>query len=60
MQDIVIPIGDFLVWAFGGLEALRNYPNMLFTMLGFFGLFVWLRYQIKFNKQAANDPTKIK
>jgi hypothetical protein len=60
MQDIVIPIGDFLVWSFGLLEWLRDTPNMIFVVLGFVGLAIWLRMQIKFNKEAANNPNQIK
>ncbi len=60
MQDIVIPIGDFLVWSFGGLEFLRNLPNMIFLALGFVGLIIWLRMQSKYNKEAANNPNQIK
>jgi hypothetical protein len=60
MQDIVIPIGEFMVKTFGILEDLRNLPNMLFIGCGFMGLIYWLRMQQSYNKEAADNPGQIK
>lgn len=34
--------------------------NTTLIILGFFGMFYWLRYQLKFNKEAKNNPDQIK
>lgn len=60
MDWLVNPIGDFLVWTFGLLEAFENLPNTLFLLLGFVGLGVWLKIQAKYNREAAENPSQIK
>lgn len=34
--------------------------NTSVVLLGFFGLFYWLRHQLKYNKQAKDNPNQIK
>jgi len=34
--------------------------NTLVVLLGFFALFYWLRYQLKFNKEARENSRQIK
>ncbi len=41
-------------------DNIGNLFNYSLIVLGFFGLFYWLRYQKKFNDQAANDPNQLK
>ena len=54
-------IGDFLYnTIFLMYDNIGNLFNYSLIVLGFFGLFYWLRYQKKFNDQAANDPTQLK
>ncbi|TVR36851.1 MAG: hypothetical protein EA392_14075 [Cryomorphaceae bacterium] len=62
MDYIVNPLGNLIVWTFdnllvpiGDLGAMN--PNNLFIVLGFFGLFYWLRAQSKYNKQAEESGT---
>lgn len=60
MDWLVYPIGDFLVWSFGILEVLDNLPNNIFIIIGFILMFVWLKMQAGFNKEAANNPSQLK
>jgi len=60
MDALVYSLGDFFTWTFGILESLENLPNIAFILLGFFGLFYWLRQQGKYNKQAAANPNQLK
>jgi hypothetical protein len=54
-------IGDFLYnTVFLMYDNIGNLFNYSLIVLGFFGLFYWLRYQKKFNDQAANDPNQLK
>jgi hypothetical protein len=41
-------------------DAVGNVFNYACIGLGFFGLFYWLNYQRKFNKEAENNPNQIK
>jgi len=53
MQDLVLPIGDFLVKAFDTLIVpAGNIPNNVFMLIGFVGLVYWIKLQGKFNKEA--------
>ncbi len=40
--------------------GLTTFFNTAVLLLGFFGLFFWLRHQINFNKKAKNDPNQLK
>ena len=53
-------IASFVQWTFGIFEVLGNGFNNLAILLGFFGLFFWLRTQKKFNDKAANDANQLK
>ncbi len=56
LQDILQPIGDAIVWSFETLLVpLGNYPNTLFTLLGFVGLGIWLKMQGNYNKKAKEE-----
>ena len=61
MQDVVIPIGEFMVWTFElVIERLQNSPNDMIVILMFFGLFIWLAKQHKYNQEAEKNPGQIK
>lgn len=34
--------------------------NTVLVLGGFFGMFYWLRHQIKFNKEANDNPNQLK
>ncbi|GAB4254209.1 MAG: hypothetical protein Kow0079_10320 [Vicingaceae bacterium] len=50
--DIIYGIGDFFYWIFDILEKFENLPNIAFTLLGFAGLFYWLKTQAAYNKKS--------
>lgn len=53
MDALVYLLRDFFVFLFENtLEPLSNLPNAAFLFLLFFGLFFWLRWQAKYNKEA--------
>lgn len=59
--DILVSIGDFILWTTEILfENIGNLFNDAMIVLGFIGLFIWLRLQNKYNKEAANNPNQIK
>lgn len=68
MDWLVYPIRDIIVWSFETiLEPLGDgslpfgiTPNTIFLLMGFFGLFVWLKMQAKYNAEAAANPNQIK
>ena len=39
---------------------LTSFFNTGVLLLGFFGLFYWLRLQVKFNQAAKDNPNQIK
>ncbi|MES2627431.1 MAG: hypothetical protein V4616_00555 [Bacteroidota bacterium] len=54
LQSILDPIAVVIVWTFENiLEVLGNIPNFLFIVVGFVGLFYWLKTQGNYNKKAA-------
>jgi hypothetical protein len=59
--DILVSIGDFILWTTELLfENIGNLFNDSMIVLGFIGLFIWLRTQYKFNKAAENNPDQLK
>tara|TARA_B100000508_G_scaffold141097_1_gene147105 strand:- start:216342 stop:216533 length:192 start_codon:yes stop_codon:yes gene_type:complete len=59
--DIFIPLGDFILWTTEILfENIGNMFNNMVIVLGFIGLFIWLRFQHKFNQEAKNNPDQLK
>ncbi|PWH85564.1 hypothetical protein [Brumimicrobium oceani] len=59
--ELVEEFGDLLLWTTELLfETVGNVFNYAVIVLGFVGLFIWLRLQAKYNREAANDPTKFK
>ena len=59
--DFVYAIGDGILWTTDILfENVGNIFNYSAVVLGFVGLFIWLRLQAKYNREAANDPKQIK
>lgn len=53
--------GDWILWTTEALfETVGNSFNYAVIALGFVGLFIWLRLQAKYNREAANDPQKLK
>lgn len=59
-NDILVPIEKILVWSFGIIESLGNTFNIAVIILGFVGLFIWLKKQYSFNKQAEGNPNQLK
>ena len=58
MNDFIYALGDIFYWLFENtLEPLGNMPNDAFLLLGFVGLFVWLKMQKKFNEEAKANGT---
>jgi len=55
--DIFNGIGNFFQWTFTFMEGLGNGPNVIFWIIIFSLLFVWLRMQAKFNKEAEKNST---
>lgn len=53
-------IADLLQWTLQIFDVIGNSFNYSVIALGFFGLFYWLRYQAKFNSEAANNPNQLK
>lgn len=53
-------LADLFQWTFQLFEIVGNSFNYAVIVLGFIGLFYWLNYQAKFNKQAKNNPNQIK
>lgn len=61
MQYLTGPIAALIKWTFdyilvpiGELPDYIN-PNYIFLVLGFVGLFYWLRLQAKYNKKAEQE-----
>jgi hypothetical protein len=52
-------LGDLLngAWFYDNIGNVFNYSMIV---LGFFGLFYWLRHQKRFNDEAAKNPNQIK
>lgn len=60
MTDFFYWLGDFFYTIFGILETIGELPvnpNSIFIVLGFVLLVFWLRWQSKFNKEAAQNGT---
>lgn len=53
-------IASLLQWTFGIFEVIGNSFNYAMIVLGFIGLFFWLKTQKKFNDEAANNPNQMK
>lgn len=61
MEWLTEPLAQFITWSFDTLLVpMQNMPNVAFILLGFFGLFSWLRIQTKLSAKAANNPDQIK
>jgi hypothetical protein len=60
-SSIFYAIGDFMTnYAFIPLELIGNKFNNFLIVVGFFGLFYWLRWQKRFNQEAQDNPGKLK
>lgn len=54
MDALVFLLRDLFVFLFENtLEPLGDLPNAAFLLLLFVGLFIWLRWQGKYNKEAT-------
>ncbi len=60
MNALWYGIANFFQFIFGFYDIVGNVFNYSCIVLGFFGLFYWLNYQRKFNKEAENNPNQIK
>ncbi|MCB0401313.1 MAG: hypothetical protein KDD41_04470 [Flavobacteriales bacterium] len=58
MTEFIYSLGDLFYWLFENtLEPLGMFPNWSFLMLGFGGLFFWLKMQKDFNEKAKSEGT---
>lgn len=57
MTDFIYSLGDFFYWIFSILEVLGDGPNWAFIVLGFIGMFIWLKMQKNFNEEAKANGT---
>jgi hypothetical protein len=59
MNNFWYSLGDLLngAWFYDNIGNMFNYSVIV---LGFFGLFYWLRTQKKLSDKAANDPNQLK
>lgn len=61
MTDFIYWLGEFFYTIFKPLEWLGEMPyfnlNVAFILLGFVGLFIWLKMQANFNKEAQEKGT---
>jgi hypothetical protein len=60
MNALWYGIANFFQSIFGFYDIVGQVFNYSCIVLGFFGLFYWLNYQRKFNKEAENNPNQIK
>lgn len=61
MDWLAFFLRDILVWSFEHLlEPIGNTLNYTFVVLAFVGLFVWLKFQAKYNAEAEANPNQIK
>jgi hypothetical protein len=59
--EILVSLGDFILLTTELLfENVGNLFNDAMIVLGFVGLFIWLRLQHRFNQQAQNNPNQLK
>lgn len=55
MTEFIYALTGFFYWIFENtLEPLGNIPNYSFIVLGFVGLFIWLKMQKKYNEEAKS------
>jgi len=54
MTELIYALGDAIYAFFSLFEKLGNLPNWLFILLGFVGLFIWLKMQKKYNQEAES------
>lgn len=52
--------GENLLSIYDDNVFLTSFFNTTALLIGFFGLFYWLRHQVKFNEKAKNDPNQLK
>jgi len=55
MTDFFYWLGDVFGSFFSLFEKLENYPNYVFVVVGFVGLFIWLNMQKNYNKKAEQE-----
>lgn len=57
-QEVIYPIGEMLEWSFENVLVHISAPlNAGVVILGFVGLFFWLRLQKKYSAQAKAEGT---
>ena len=57
MTDFFYLLGDYAQRFFSVFENLGNVPNWAFIVLGFVGMFIWLKMQKDFNEKAKSNGT---
>ena len=60
MNSVFYALDDMFQSFFVLYDKVGNLANYSFLLLGFVGFFIWMKYQKKYNDEAANDPNQIK
>lgn len=60
MNSVFYALDDMFQSFFVLYDKVGNLANYSFLILGFVGFFIWMKYQKKYNDEAANDPNQIK
>lgn len=61
MDWLAYPLGNGLTWFFVNvMEPLDNLPNYAFIAFGFAAFAYWIKWQMKYNEEAKNNPDQIK
>ncbi len=59
--DVFYGIKNGMYWLFENtLEVMNDWPWIFVMFFGLFAFIYWMRWQVKFNKIAENDPNQIK
>lgn len=59
--EILVGLGDLILWTTEVVyENVGNLFNDAMIVLGFIGLFIWLRLQHRYNQEALNNPDQLK
>ena len=60
-KEVFYGIGDAMYWLFENtLEPLGDMPWIVVLIGGFLAFGFWMKKQVDYNKQAADDPSQIK
>jgi len=58
MNEVLRFIGNIITWTFDTLLVpAGQMPNILFIIIGFVGMFLWLKMQGDYNRKAKQNGT---